>query len=68
MIKRSLTIAGQRTSIALEPEFWQALETLASDRDHNLTALVTLIDAGRDPAEGESLASTLRVFALLNRE
>lgn len=62
--KRSLTISGVRTSIALESEFWRALTAIAAGRKYNLTELVTQIDNGRD--NGESLASTLRVFALLN--
>lgn len=65
MQKRSFTISGVRTSIALEPEFWAALATLTSGRADNLTALVTKLDSGREPTD--SLASTLRVFALLNR-
>jgi predicted DNA-binding ribbon-helix-helix protein len=39
MLKRSLTIAGHRTSIALEAEFWDGLEALATRRGVRRTAL-----------------------------
>ena len=61
MLKRSLTIAGHRTSIALEPEFWAALEKLATKRGLRLTALIEEIDASRD---GPNLSSALRVAVL----
>ena len=59
--KRSFSIAGHRTSIALEPEFWAALETEARGKAIPLAALVARIDAGR--AE-RNLASALRVHVL----
>jgi predicted DNA-binding ribbon-helix-helix protein len=59
--KRSLTIAGHRTSIALEPEFWDALEALAADRGVRLTELIEAIDRDRNTA---NLSSALRVAAL----
>jgi predicted DNA-binding ribbon-helix-helix protein len=62
LIKRSFTLAGHRTSIALEPEFWAALEALAVARGESLLALVRTQDAGRDPAD--PLASLLRLAAL----
>jgi predicted DNA-binding ribbon-helix-helix protein len=60
--KLSLTIAGHPTSIALEPEFIDALKHFAARRQESLSTLVTAIDATRDPAQ--SLASTLRVWIL----
>jgi predicted DNA-binding ribbon-helix-helix protein len=59
--KRSFSIAGHRTSIALEPEFWAALETEARNAGLALAALVARIDAGR---AGRNLASALRVHVL----
>lgn len=60
--KRSFTIAGHRTSVALEPEFWAALETAAREERVMLTVLVARVDAAR----GErALASALRVYALM---
>ena len=61
MQKRSLTIAGHRTSIALEPEFWAGLEALAAHRGLRLTALIEEIDRSR---EGPNLSSALRVAVL----
>ena len=61
--KRSVTLNGHRTSIALEPEFWHVLESLAAEEDLPLAALLARIDAAR-LAEGRPLASALRVFAL----
>ena len=61
MLKRSLTIAGHRTSIALEPEFWAALEALADRRGLRLTALIEEIDGNRD---SPNLSSALRVAVL----
>jgi predicted DNA-binding ribbon-helix-helix protein len=62
--KRSFTIARHRTSIALEPEFWKALERLAAARGLSLARLVAEIDA----AKVGGLASALRVHALLRSE
>lgn len=59
--KRSLQLAGHRTSIALEPEFWAVLEAMAERRGSSLAAQVLRIDAER----GERpLASACRVAAL----
>ena len=61
LAKRSLTLAGHRTSVALEAEFWDALEAMAAREGTTLAALLARIDAGR----GERpLASALRVAAL----
>jgi predicted DNA-binding ribbon-helix-helix protein len=59
--KRSLSLAGHRTSVALEPEFWAVLEQAAAPG--SLAALVALQDAARAET-GEPLASQLRLFAL----
>lgn len=61
MQKRSLTINGHRTSVALEAEFWATLETLASAQHQSLTALVAAVDSARGP---QGLASALRVYVL----
>ena len=61
MQKRSLSIAGHRTSIALEPEFWSGLEALADARALPLTALIREIDETRD---GPNLSSSLRIAVL----
>lgn len=65
MKKRSFAIKGHRTSVALEPEFWAALERSASESGDSLAALVARVDAERAGRAGApSLASALRVFAL----
>ena len=60
--KRSFSIAGHRTSVALEPEFWASLDEAAHDESLPLAALVARIDASR---AARPLASALRVYALL---
>ncbi|HEY1427345.1 MAG TPA: ribbon-helix-helix domain-containing protein [Caulobacteraceae bacterium] len=59
--KRSLSLAGHRTSLALEPEFWRALEALASARGLTLAAAVAEIDRARG---ARPLASACRLAAL----
>ena len=61
--KRSFVLGGHRTSVALEAEFWAALEAIAQARGLSLSALVARVDAARaDPSL--PLASALRVLAL----
>ncbi len=60
-IKRSVTIAGHRTSLSLEPEFWDALNALATVRDMSLAGLVAAIDEARGRT---NLSSALRVAVL----
>ena len=59
--KKSFSIAGHRTSIALEAEFWAALEREARHEAISLAALVARIDLERGP---RNLASALRVHVL----
>ncbi len=59
--KRSLTLAGHSTSVALEPEFWSALEAFAASRALTLAGLLAELDATRGD---RPLASALRVEAL----
>jgi len=60
--KRSVSLSGHRTSIALEPEFWAALEAVAAQNGVALVALISRIDETRTPEQ--KLASALRVFVL----
>jgi predicted DNA-binding ribbon-helix-helix protein len=62
LLKRSFTIAGHRTSIALEAEFWAVLDGLAIGRGQSLASLVAEVDATREPQR--ALASALRLYAL----
>lgn len=62
LVKRSVSLAGHRTSIALEAEFWSGLAALAASRGQALAALLAEIDAKRPP--DRPLASALRVALL----
>ena len=60
-LKHSLTIAGHRTSLSLEPEFWEALQRAALARNMPVAALAGEIDQTR----GErNLSSAIRVWLL----
>lgn len=59
--KRSFSLSGHRTSVALEPAFWAVLERMADDQP--LAALVQAVDRARAGPD-ERLASALRVTAL----
>jgi predicted DNA-binding ribbon-helix-helix protein len=61
LIKRSFSLAGHATSVALEAEFWRTLEELGASRSTSLTRLLASLDARR----GERpLASACRLAAL----
>jgi predicted DNA-binding ribbon-helix-helix protein len=62
LLKRSFTIAGHRTSIALEAEFWAVLDSLAMRHGQSLASLVAEVDATRETRR--PLASALRLHAL----
>lgn len=61
--KRSFRLAGHRTSVALEPAFWTALEAMAAGRGTSLAGLVAAVDAARTDI-AIPLSSALRVEAL----
>ncbi|MFP5329760.1 MAG: ribbon-helix-helix domain-containing protein [Alphaproteobacteria bacterium] len=64
-VKRSVTIAGHETSIALEPVFWKALEAAAAERKLPLNALIAQIDASRlERSPPANLASAIRQWLL----
>lgn len=58
--KRSFTLQGHRTSVALEPEFWAAFDAAVARRQTTPTALMV----GLDEARTRPLASAVRVFLL----
>ena len=60
--KHSLTLRGHRTSVTLEPAFWQAFRAIAAEKDMAINVLAAQIDASRDPETG--LASAIRVYVL----
>ena len=62
-VKRSVTIAGHETSIALEPIFWTALEAAAARDALPLNAVIARVDAARIRIEDPpNLASALRIW------
>jgi len=61
VIKRSVVIAGHKTSVSLEDAFWQALKDIAAARKMPLSELVTGINGRR---EASNLSSALRLFVL----
>lgn len=66
--KRSIRIAGHRTSIALEPEFWTTIQKIANLRQQSIPVLFAAIDSKRARENPlASLASAIRVFALTNK-
>ena len=58
--KRSVLVAGHRTSVSLEPEFWDALKQIAAGRGQSLNQVIAAIDAERSG----NLSSAIRVFVL----
>ena len=58
--KRSVTIAGHRTSISLEDEFWSELVRIAAERKTSLNSLISDIDDGRTT----NLSSAIRLHVL----
>ena len=63
LLKKSFTIGNHRTSISLEPEFWDALEIKANEQDVSLSKLVLKID-NEKPKDYNNLASYIRVWVL----
>lgn len=60
MRKRSVVIAGHRTSISLENAFWRVLQEIAEDRGVSANQLITWIDRERQG----NLSSAIRLFVL----
>jgi predicted DNA-binding ribbon-helix-helix protein len=60
VIKRSVIIAGHKTSVSLEDAFWKGLREVADQRDMTLSKLVGIIDADRHG----NLSSAIRLFVL----
>jgi predicted DNA-binding ribbon-helix-helix protein len=61
VIKRSIVIAGHKTSVSLEDAFWGALKEIAIGRNKTLSDLVAEIDNGRPHG---NLSSAIRLFVL----
>jgi predicted DNA-binding ribbon-helix-helix protein len=62
IVKRSVSIAGHRTSISLEEPFWEGLREIAARESLSVQALIGRIDAERGE---QNLSSAIRVFVLM---
>ena len=61
LTKRSVSLTGHATSLALEPEFWAVLDAAATAEGLSLSQLIVRIDESR---RDRPLASACRVYAL----
>jgi len=61
VVKRSIVVAGHKTSVSLEDAFWKGLKEIASGRDLTLSEMVAAIDSGRPDG---NLSSAIRLFVL----
>ena len=61
VVKRSIVIAGHKTSVSLEDAFWRGLKDIATSRNLTLSDLVATIDGGRRQG---NLSSAIRLFVL----
>ena len=61
VVKRSIVIAGHKTSVSLEDAFWKGLKEIAGGRDMTLSELVATIDSDRRHG---NLSSAIRLFVL----
>jgi predicted DNA-binding ribbon-helix-helix protein len=58
--KRSIVVAGHKTSVSIEDEFWNCLKEIAGERGMSLAAMIGAIDGDRDA----NLSSAIRLFVL----
>ena len=61
VVKRSIVIAGHKTSVSLEDAFWKGLKEIATGREMTLSDLVASIDTDRRHG---NLSSAIRLFVL----
>ena len=61
ILKRSVVLAGHKTSVSLEVAFWRSLNEIATYQLMTLSALLVSIDSGRDHG---NLSSAIRLFVL----
>ncbi|MHA6287194.1 ribbon-helix-helix domain-containing protein [Maricaulis sp. CAU 1757] len=61
LVKRSLSLAGHRTSVSLEPEFWAEIDRACAEDGRAVAALIADLDQARGT---EPLASSVRVWVL----
>jgi predicted DNA-binding ribbon-helix-helix protein len=63
VVKRSIVIAGHKTSVSLEDAFWDDLREIATGKDKTLSDLVAEIDSTRQQG---NLSSAIRLYVLEN--
>jgi predicted DNA-binding ribbon-helix-helix protein len=61
VVKRSIVIAGHKTSVSLEDAFWKGLKEIANGQDLTLSDLVASIDTDRHHG---NLSSAIRLYVL----
>lgn len=61
VVKRSIVVAGHKTSVSLEEAFWNGMKEIAAARNLTLSELVGEIDGGRQQG---NLSSAIRLFVL----
>jgi predicted DNA-binding ribbon-helix-helix protein len=61
VVKRSIVVAGHKTSVSLEEEFWTSMKEISSARDITLSDLVSEIDKARHQG---NLSSAIRLYVL----
>jgi predicted DNA-binding ribbon-helix-helix protein len=61
VVKRSIVLAGHKTSVSLEDDFWDSLKRIAASQGATASELAGTIDVER---RGGNLSSCLRLFVL----
>jgi predicted DNA-binding ribbon-helix-helix protein len=61
VVKRSIVIAGHRTSVSLEDDFWSGLKEIGREHKMTLSSLITDINCRRLDT---NLSSAVRLFVL----
>jgi predicted DNA-binding ribbon-helix-helix protein len=61
VVKRSIVVAGHKTSVSLEDAFWNGMKEIASGRNITLSDLITAVDSERQQG---NLSSAIRLFVL----
>jgi predicted DNA-binding ribbon-helix-helix protein len=61
VVKRSVVVGHHKTSVSLEPEFWERLRAIANERHSSLAKLLSTIDQSRDHS---NLSSAIRLYVL----
>jgi len=61
VVKRSIVVAGHKTSVSLEEAFWNGMKEISGERSMTLSELVGEIDSKRQQG---NLSSAIRLFVL----